>query len=400
MTEKKNLLNLVNITDKVNIPILKLSNKFLAQISYYHHKIGSVEWSGPLIYSRTGCDDVLDLFIDGKNKSMELTAEEVLLADIGTSSYTAYELNDPEIMGKIMDYQLDGKHLGHIHTHHNMATFFSGVDNEELQENTPNHKMYLSLIVNYKDGGEYRARLCVKASESKTLAEIFKNVTVFSKKKPVELSDLFIQNEVIYYIDLDIKYELDEQSFDRYDRLIKNKTVNSSPNNIYIGRNHYLNDTYSIGNSWQRGNPYQPELFDDAQDAFNLNDSPFMETDDKPPLRIDRPCLIDYIYRVITCDIDIPSEEISLNKFNELLANVEKYKPEELAVVRNNIKDMSEYIIELVWQVDTMTVIDDEEVQEIIQEAANLIKESSYYPITHKLFQNYSNILKSTLLNN
>lgn len=116
-SKRESLLPLKDITDLVNVPSLILSEKVIAQISYYHHKVKGSEWSGPLIYSRTGADDLLKLFKDGNNETMELRAEDILIADIGTPGYTSYKLDSPALMSKVMDYQLDGKHLAHCHTH-------------------------------------------------------------------------------------------------------------------------------------------------------------------------------------------------------------------------------------------------------------------------------------------
>ena len=38
--------------------------------------------------------------------------------------------------------------MGHIHSHNSMDVFFSATDMEELEDNSPNHAFYLSLIVN------------------------------------------------------------------------------------------------------------------------------------------------------------------------------------------------------------------------------------------------------------
>ena len=53
--------------------------------------------------------------------------------------------------------------MGHIHSHHNMSTFFSGTDTDELHENAVNYLYYLSLIVNFS--GKYSAKIAVHTKE-------------------------------------------------------------------------------------------------------------------------------------------------------------------------------------------------------------------------------------------
>jgi len=108
---------LKDITSLVNVPKLILSKELISQIFTYHVAVKGKEWSGPLIYSRTGADSVKDLYKNGANKEMELKGIEFLLADIGSAGGTDYELNDPEILSDLMDYQLNGNHAGLIHTH-------------------------------------------------------------------------------------------------------------------------------------------------------------------------------------------------------------------------------------------------------------------------------------------
>jgi len=112
-----------------------------AKIAWLCNKINKVEWSGILIY------DIEGDITDAKKCSVHL--KDIVPMDKGTSSYTTYKL-DPKI---IMDHYMKRPDhedflIGHIHSHHDMKTFFSGTDTDELHENAPNHNLYLSLIVN------------------------------------------------------------------------------------------------------------------------------------------------------------------------------------------------------------------------------------------------------------
>lgn len=396
-SKRESLLPLKDITDLVNVPSLILSEKVIAQISYYHHKVKSSEWSGPLIYSRTGADDLLKLFKEGNNETMELRAEDILIADIGTPGYTSYKLDSPALMSKIMDYQLDGKHLGHCHTHHNMKTFFSGVDSEELQENTPNHKMYLSLIVNYLDGGQFTARICCKATEKVSIMDYLSNLKFFNKKKQeVDLSDIFTEKEVIYYIDVPVVYGLDADTLERYDNVVKSKEVVRTP------VSQFPNSTYGkIGRGWTRESygrhtpGRQLSLADFTDDGDFIDDTPA-----EAGLSMDRAHLIDYLYRIFSIDFDTASENITLKKIHDLFADIQhKYSKTQLDMVERNLVNCTEYVVELVWGDGKVFTADEDQIFEVVEEVNALIrKDFSKYTKVAKLFDNYYNYAKETML--
>lgn len=85
--------------------------------------------------------------------SLVFEAIDLYLMDIGTHGSTAFSYG-PELVNaydeneSLMD---EGVRTALIHSHHNMPTFFSGTDKEELEDNTPEDvDMYLSLVVNNK----------------------------------------------------------------------------------------------------------------------------------------------------------------------------------------------------------------------------------------------------------
>lgn len=80
---------------------------------------------------------------------MVCTVQDILPMHRGTSGYTEYDLDERLIEYVKADFKTR-KHymIGHIHSHHSMAVFFSGTDNGELVDNADNHNIYLSLIVN------------------------------------------------------------------------------------------------------------------------------------------------------------------------------------------------------------------------------------------------------------
>lgn len=391
-TLRPNLLPLEDITPLVNVPTLKLSPKFLSQITFYHSMVGNSEWSGPLIYSRAGADDLLKLFKDGANETMELNVLEVLLADIGTSSFTSYKYDDPSILEDIMNYQLEGYHLAHCHTHHHMRAFFSGTDNEELQENTPNHKMYLSLIVNYQNGGSYVARICTKHTKKVPLIDLLSARQVFNNNKSVDLQSYYVTQDVIYYIDVPVLFDLDVKSMDRYNTLIEKNTRIQPAREVFgrIGNNTNIH-------GWARHTDISttrpsriPTLFDDPIAETNdltlgdlANDSSLLN--EEAPIPIEQEHIVDFLYYILSCEFGKASDEIRLSDLSTLVLKIEQtYNPIQFKQVASNITNFVEYTAEYVYK-DYLRPIEDEEIHLLWTKSVEYVRQR--YGVCTKLLK-------------
>jgi hypothetical protein len=141
-----------------NKPKLIISKQLQSEIMCLHNKVGDVEWSGPLFYK------IVEGDINAP-ASLILKALHVFPYDVGSSSYTEYDFG-PEIMDFYDAYPEcapgGGVKWGHCHTHHSMATFFSGTDTGELHDNAGGHNYYLSLIVNHKS--QFCAKIAMVAN--------------------------------------------------------------------------------------------------------------------------------------------------------------------------------------------------------------------------------------------
>lgn len=123
---------------------LRITEQFSDKVEYLCKSVPNIEWSGILFYN-----------VEGSIKEPEkvvLVPIDIFLMDIGTGTFTSYEF-DENVVKHMMDNPQLGlmkASIGHIHSHHNMQTFFSGVDMSELHDNVSKHRFYLSLIVNNK----------------------------------------------------------------------------------------------------------------------------------------------------------------------------------------------------------------------------------------------------------
>ena len=120
------------------------------QIRYMCHRLPNNEWSGILFYTVEG---------DFKDKNLVFHATDMYLLDIGTSGFTQFN-RDSGMCTFMIEHDLLDACQGLIHSHNNMATFFSGEDQHTLQDEGNDQNHFLSLIVN--NAGTYSAKVTRK----------------------------------------------------------------------------------------------------------------------------------------------------------------------------------------------------------------------------------------------
>lgn len=127
--------------------------KIIQKIQYLCELINSDEWSGVLLYE-----------IKGKFESnFECIVKDIYPMDMGNSGSTEYEFDEDFVKYRMNNLKSLEWNVGHVHSHHNMNTFFSGTDMSELHDNAPNHNYYLSLIVN--NAGNMTAKIAFIGEE-------------------------------------------------------------------------------------------------------------------------------------------------------------------------------------------------------------------------------------------
>lgn len=161
-------MSLLPSTKKFNTQLIDLKEKgvllipssIISKIHHLHHHIKTDEWSSILVY------EVLEGSVSDP-ATLKLRVKDFILMDIGNATYTEYDYSpaDKYSFNKFTNALENENKLGHLHSHHNMACFFSGTDTAELHENAPNHNFYLSLIVNFKNIDQWCAAVAVCAEE-------------------------------------------------------------------------------------------------------------------------------------------------------------------------------------------------------------------------------------------
>ena len=231
-----------------------LTDNIIDQIEFLHDKVGSVEWSGVLVYK------ILEGSIED-HKNLVVEVQEILPMDVGTSSYTEYTIDpkDSYTFDNLFDRVMVDPELkiGHIHTHHNMNCFFSPTDMAELHDNAPAHNYYLSLIVNFKDFKNWCAKIAIVGEESHTgsIVRKFKGTDGNIVEAPVNIERT---DKVLYTIEMDITYDVPEDlsAYNEFEqRVIDLQSENS--NRSFVMDLPYLEGTPNK----QNFKPEQANLF-------------------------------------------------------------------------------------------------------------------------------------------
>lgn len=202
-----------------NKPTVVVTQKLKNQIDWLHEKCGATEWSGELITSEINTINDLD--------NWTIKCEDIFLVDIGSSAYTSYEVDkggfkSADIIDLYDSYPglLDGTQKAqHIHTHHNMQSFFSGTDWSQLEDRGILSNYFLMLIVNFK--GEYVAKVAFKAEKSGKDAVELNFANNLDGRAPLTLAGQSAK-EVLVVMDCKIEFEKPEQTVEdafsaRYD---------------------------------------------------------------------------------------------------------------------------------------------------------------------------------------
>jgi hypothetical protein len=165
------------------------------------------EWSGLLFYKIEGSIN--------KPESIVITPEFIHLMDIGSSTYTEYDMDETVL--EAFDVYPDAMRLkmGHIHSHNTMGVFFSGTDMDELIDNSDGHHVYFSLIVN--NAGDVDAKLAINIETEETITgskSVYYTIDDFNgkpivQKKNEKYADT-VKTKHVYVVDMEVKFEVVE----------------------------------------------------------------------------------------------------------------------------------------------------------------------------------------------
>lgn len=270
---------------KLTIPLIKKSSSYKivipanveTQIRFLCARVWDTEWSGVLFYTPSGN------FEDG---SLEIHCVDILPMDVGTTTYTEFDMSPDVISYMAANQELLDCKMGLIHSHNNMSTFFSGTDLATLREEGADRNHFVSLIVN--NAGKYTAAITrkIKYHSVRELSyDGFNGVVNLNDKQEVD-------GQEIEYFDLEIVFEEEHDSklkeiADRISEIKEEKRKSSKP--AVTG----YTPTYSAPGYTSPytpktttniyDSPYKtPTLFDDVDWGYKKPEKP-AETKEKNP---------------------------------------------------------------------------------------------------------------------
>lgn len=243
-------------------------------------QISDIEWSGTLFYEYEG---------SWKENNLVIKVIDFYLQDIGNTGYTVFE-QTPDVAGYRVDKDLLTAKMGLIHSHHNMAAFFSGTDLNTLASEALDHDHFVSLIVNNKR--KYVAAItAVEVIEKKCIVKEKNKFITFEGVEDIieyeEYEDEIKENKIIY-TELEIEIEeYEDSNFELIGRIqeLKNKKTVPSSNRYVNSYNDYTNPSFTTANhTFNSNSPFkQLDLFDKPIefDRPIENTNPFNGFDDK-----------------------------------------------------------------------------------------------------------------------
>lgn len=355
-------------TTKTTIPLKELKGTFdifiphtvETKIRLYCKHITEVEWSGVLFYKVEG---------NFKDKNIRIVCLDICPMDIGTAGYTEYKVS-PEVSTYMVDNPdllEPGVYQGLIHSHNNMAAFFSGTDINTLQSEGLDMPHFVSLIVNNK--GVY-----VAAMTRQTIIKQVVNQTRHFQTwegKNTQIQEVYnIEQQQLERINLNIKHEYEEEENtivglldDIRKRIDEEKKAEAIYKANHWSGNNYFNNMYgSMANTHTGYNPLYKEVEkeqkeDDSLETYkakviaNNQDKLFKEEDTKVESKVvieeeeedplynyldtvvvDKKYIDDALLKLLYCSAIIPIKHLSIK---ELIKNSEKRFKESFGTIHN-----------------------------------------------------------------
>lgn len=197
MEEKKEVKPVLELVHRQDIFKIVIPAEVEKKIRFLCKNIWDVEWSGVLFYKVEGAFE---------DKSLTIRCVDLFQMDIGTSAYTEFNMS-PDMATYMVDHPElleEGIYQGLIHSHNNMATFFSGTDTATLSAEGNDMAHFVSLIVN--NAGKYTAGVTRKYKCVQTVSEKYTYPTWNGEvREGVETFD--IEEEKLEWFNLDIVFE-------------------------------------------------------------------------------------------------------------------------------------------------------------------------------------------------
>nr|DAI58969.1 MAG TPA: hypothetical protein [Crassvirales sp.] len=379
MEEKKEVKPVLELVHRQDIFKIVIPAEVEKKIRFLCKNIWDVEWSGVLFYKVEGAFE---------DKSLTIRCVDLFQMDIGTSAYTEFNVS-PDMATYMVDHPElleEGIYQGLIHSHNNMATFFSGTDTATLSAEGNDMTHFVSLIVN--NAGKYTAGITRKYKCVQTVSEKYTYPTWNGEvREGVETFD--IEEEKLEWFNLDIVFEdatddFETEMMERIKEIKEAKKKVVTP--MYGGRNYpqygnygkAITPTKEVGSTFpmdedkyygEKRGWYDPQKDkQDKQLPAKQGELPFDQPEEEN---------VEIPYGVVTIDPDIVQSIVrqlvtsSIIISNESAVDVKKWANSMESLYRRRFGSVKEfeyfasnyvdYLINYTYDGDVMAVINNDD---------------------------------------
>lgn len=372
MEEKKEVKPVLELVHRQDIFKIVIPAEVEKKIRFLCKNIWDVEWSGVLFYKVEGAFE---------DKSLTIRCVDLFQMDIGTSAYTEFNVS-PDMATYMVDHPElleEGIYQGLIHSHNNMATFFSGTDTATLSAEGNDMAHFVSLIVN--NAGKYTAGVTRKYKCVQTVSEKYTYPTWNGEvREGVETFD--IEEEKLEWFNLDIVFEnatddFETEMMERIKEIKESKKKVVTP--VYKGYPQYGNYGKNIAPTKEVGStsPIDKDKYywEEERGWYKAKQLPVKQGE----LPFDQPEEenLDIPYGVVTVDEDIVQSIVrqlvtsSIIISNESAVDVKKWANSMESLYRRRFGSVKEfeyfasnyvdYLINYTYDGDVMAVINNDD---------------------------------------
>lgn len=357
-------------------------------------EIYNVEWSGVLFYKVSGAFE---------DKSLTITCVDIFQMDEGTSGYTEYDMS-PDVCSYICDHpelMEAGIYQGLIHSHNNMATFFSGTDTNTLLAEGSDMNHFVSLIVN--NAGKYTAGITRRAKVKQTVNEEFSYPT-WGDERVRGNRTFTVEKECVQWFNLDIEVEgvsndFEEEMLSRIKEIRASKVVSKTPK--------YLNQNYV---DYMRGAFQSRDMASRAETANEVKAGPANMIERKEPVQpslFPDEVLIDYehlhvneeivdwvVKQTITCSLIIPHDSnIDVEKWAKSMDSLYSKRFENEKEFEAFASNFVDYLINYTEDPEALSYLDETEMGAVlayqVREKLSKLPRNKWLDIWMKMYDDY-----------
>lgn len=371
MEEKKEVKPVLELVHRQDIFKIVIPAEVEKKIRFLCKNIWDVEWSGVLFYKVEGAFE---------DKSLTIRCVDLFQMDIGTSAYTEFNVS-PDMATYMVDHPElleEGIYQGLIHSHNNMATFFSGTDTATLSAEGNDMAHFVSLIVN--NAGKYTAGVTRKYKCVQTVSEKYTYPTWNGEvREGVETFD--IEEEKLEWFNLDIVFEnaTDDFETEMMERIKEIKSKKKVVTPVYKGYPQYGNYGKNIAPTKEVGStsPIDKDkyYYEEGRGWYKAKQLPVKQGE----LPFDQPEEenLDIPYGVVTVDKDIVQSIVrqlvtsSIIISNESAVDVKKWANSMESLYRRRFGTVKEfeyfasnyvdYLINYTYDADVMIAVNNDD---------------------------------------